>query len=69
MGRKLEAIVERVRRESTGLPNIDLARLNLRVGQAISRLAAQLPDDPEIVARAEAAADEILTEGKGGKRG
>lgn len=60
MAARLLAIVERVRRESHGLPNVDLARLNLRVGKPLSRMALELPDDPETVRRAEAAAAEIL---------
>jgi hypothetical protein len=60
MAARLQAIVERVRRESRGLPNVDLARLNLRVGKPLSRMALDLPDDPETVRRAEAAATEIL---------
>lgn len=63
MGQQLLAIVERVRRESKGLPNIDLARLNLRLGKPVSRNAAIMPDDPELVARAERLAVELLEEG------
>lgn len=65
MGQRLVAVVERVRRESKGLPDVDLARLNLRVGKPLSRLAATLPDDPELVARAERIAAELI----GGKEG
>ena len=60
MGQRLLAIVERVRRESKGLPDVDLARLNLRVGKALSRTAFSLPDDPELVALAERVANELL---------
>lgn len=60
MAARLAAIVDRVRRESRGLPNIDLARLNLRVGKPLSRMAMELPDDPETIRIAEAAAEEIL---------
>lgn len=63
MGVRLQAIVERVRSESRGLPNIDLARLNLKVGRPLSRQAAELPDDPQLVALAESVAREILSEG------
>jgi hypothetical protein len=58
-------IGEEVRTRSAGLVNVDLARLNLRVGKPLSRLAAQIPDEDELVDRARAAADEIL----GRKRG
>lgn len=67
MGHRLHAIVERVRTESAGLPNIDLARLNLRTGRPLSRVARDIPDDPDLVALAEAVADEIL--GTRSKRG
>jgi len=60
MGQRLLAIVERVRRESKGLPDVDLARLNLRVGKPLSRTAFSLPDDPELVALAERVANELL---------
>lgn len=62
MGHRLVAIVERVRRESKGLPDVDLARLNLRVGKPLSRSAGTLPDDPELVERAERIARELLSE-------
>lgn len=65
MGEKLKQIVEEVRAHSTGLVNVDLARLNLRVGRPLSRLADTLPDDADLVAKARDAADEIL--GKKGK--
>ncbi|WP_053237735.1 hypothetical protein [Sandaracinus amylolyticus] len=70
MGVRLQAIVDRVRTESKGLPNVDLARLNLKVGRPLSRQAAELPDDPTLVALAESIAREILSEsGRGGGRG
>ena len=71
MGARLLAIVERVRTESKGLPNVDLARLNLKVGRPLSRQAAELPDDPTLVALAESIAREILSENttRGGGRG
>ena len=62
MGERLHAIVERVRLGSRGLPNVDLARLNLRVGRPLSRFARELPDDPQIVALAERVANEILAD-------
>jgi len=65
VGARLLQIVEEVRTRSAGLVNVDLARLNLRVGKPLSRLAAEIPDEDELVARARAAADEIL----GRKRG
>jgi hypothetical protein len=63
MGAKLVAIVEQVRNRVDGMPSIDLARLNLKVGKALSRLAAVIADDPELVAIAEQALREITTEG------
>jgi len=60
VGARLKAIVDDVRYNSKGLVNIDLARLNLRVGKPLSRLAAELADDDDLVARARSAADEIL---------
>lgn len=60
MGKQLLAIVTRVETNSRGLPRVDLARLNLRVGKPLSRMAATIPDDPELVAKAEAVADELL---------
>lgn len=63
MGARLVAIVDRVRTRPNGLPGVDLARLNLKVGKALSRLAATMDDDPELIARAERAAREIITEG------
>ncbi len=63
MGVRLVKIVEQVRNRADGLPNVDLARLNLKVGKALSRLAASLADDPQLVASAERAAQEILSEG------
>lgn len=60
MGLQLLQIVEYVRKNSRGLPNLDLARLNLKVGKSISRLAASLPDDPALVEAAWRAANEIL---------
>ena len=62
MGEQLQSIVEHIRANSQGLPLVDLARLNLRVGKPISRCAATLPDDPEIVAAAWRAARAILLE-------
>jgi hypothetical protein len=53
-----------VRRTSKGLPNIDLARLNLKTGRPLSRLAAEIPDNPLLVQAAWAAAREILGEGE-----
>jgi hypothetical protein len=60
VGVLLQAIVDRVRQNPRGIPNVDLARLNLRVGKPISRLASELPDDPVLVEAAERAAQEIL---------
>lgn len=69
MGVRLLAIVERVRAESKGLPNVDLARLNLKVGRPLSRQALELPDDPQLVALAESIAREILSEGGAAPKG
>ncbi|UQA60678.1 hypothetical protein [Polyangium aurulentum] len=63
MGQQLMRIVEQVRAKSRGFPNLDLARLNLLTGQPLSRKAFEIPDDPKVVAAAQAAAREIL-EGK-----
>ena len=64
MGMRLVEIVLRVRRESKGLPDVDVARLNLRVGKALSRLAAVIPDDPELVELAGRVAADILGDKK-----
>lgn len=63
MGIELVKIVEHIRRNSKGLPNIDLARLNLKTGRPLSRQAAEIPDTPFLVKAAWAAAHEILSEG------
>lgn len=68
MGQKLRAIVERIRRETTGIAELDLARLNLKVGVALSRIAADIHDEASLVARAERAADEILSAGRSRRR-
>jgi hypothetical protein len=52
MGIELAKVVDYVRRKSKGAAVVDLARLNLLVGRAISRNAMSLPDEPEIVERA-----------------
>lgn len=62
MGARLVQIVEQVRNRSNGLPNVDLARLNLKVGKALSRFAATMEDEPRLVAHAEQVAREILAE-------
>jgi hypothetical protein len=63
MGARLVAIVERIKSASNGIPHFSLARLNLKTGKPLSRDAATLPDDPELVAAAEKAANEILSNG------
>ncbi len=63
MGKRLVEIVEQVRKRSDGLPAVDLARLNLKVGKALSRLADSMPDDPAVIAAAEQAMKEILALG------
>lgn len=52
MGMELAKVVDYVRRKSKGAAVVDLARLNLLVGRAISRNALTLPDEPEFVERA-----------------
>lgn len=68
MGEQLQTIVEHIRTHSRGLPSLDLARLNLRVGKPLSRCAATLPDDPQVVAAAWKAAHAILEERDGLQR-
>lgn len=68
MGEKLLQVVEHIRVNSRGMPALDLARLNLKLGRPVSRVAASLPDDPELVASAWAVAEEILKETKGKPR-
>ena len=62
MGQRLQDIVTRVQTQCKGLPAVSLARLNLRVGKPLSRMASLMPDDPDIVALAEKVADELLAE-------
>ncbi|HMU38285.1 MAG TPA: hypothetical protein PKE31_04685 [Pseudomonadota bacterium] len=64
MGKRLVEIVEQVRTRSKGLPSVNLARLNLKVGKPLSRFAATLDDDPATVAAAERALKEILSQGE-----
>jgi hypothetical protein len=68
MGERLLQVVEHIRVNSRGVPALDLARLNLRVGKPLSRFAATLPDEPALVASAWAAATEILKDAKGKPR-
>jgi hypothetical protein len=60
MGVVLVSVVDYVRRHSKGSTAVDLARLNLLVGRAVSRNAQALPDDPELVQRAWRHAHEIV---------
>ena len=62
MGIELAKVVDYVRRKSRGTAVVDLARLNLLVGRAISRNAMTLPDEPEVVQRAWTHARTILGE-------
>ncbi len=62
MGIELAQVVDYVRRKSKGTVVVDLARLNLLVGRAISRHAMTLPDEPEVVQRAWFHARSILGE-------
>lgn len=62
MGIELAKVVEYVRGKSKGTVVVDLARLNLLVGRAISRNAMTLPDEPEFVQRAWFHARAILGE-------
>jgi hypothetical protein len=60
MGAQLQAIVDRLRRESTGLVGIHLARLNLQTGRPLSRLASEIADEPALVERAQLICEQIL---------
>lgn len=60
MGAELQRVVDYVKTNSKGLVAIDLARLNLRTGQALSRHALAIADTPELVARAWAVARELV---------
>jgi hypothetical protein len=62
MGIELAKVVDYVRLKSRGTAVVDLARLNLLVGRAISRNAMTLPDEPEFVQRAWFHARSILGE-------
>lgn len=62
MGVELAKVVDYVRKKSKGAPAVDLARLNLLVGRAISRNASSIPDEPEFVERAWFHARAILGE-------
>jgi len=62
MGVELAKVVDYVRGKSKGTVVVDLARLNLLVGRAISRNAMTLPDEPEFVQRAWFHARAILGE-------
>lgn len=64
MGIELQRVVDYVTRNTKGLAAVDLARLNLRVGKPLSRMAMALPDDPAIVSSAWECAREILGEGE-----
>jgi hypothetical protein len=64
MGFRLQAIVDRVRRESRGLADVDLAKLNMQIGLPLSRTAREIRDDPALVARAELICEQILRSGK-----
>lgn len=68
MGDQLLRVVDHIRVNSRGIPALDLARLNLKIGRPLSRFASSLPDDPTLVAAAWAAAEEILNETKGKPR-
>lgn len=66
MGVELQKVVAYVNARTQGVAAVDLARLNLRVGRAISRQALSLPDDPELLDRAWRCAREIVGESLGG---
>ncbi|MCC6557797.1 MAG: hypothetical protein IT372_33025 [Polyangiaceae bacterium] len=66
MGVQLEMIVSYVRETTRGVPAVDLARLNLRVGRALSRNATSIPDEPELVEHAWRCAREIVGGVEGG---
>lgn len=65
VGAELKRVVDYVNANSKGLPAVDLARLNLRIGKPISRSAMTLADQPELVERAWKYAMEILSENRG----
>lgn len=69
MGILLMQVVEHIRKSSKGLANVDLARLNIRTGKPLSRMAAVIPDDKQLVDNAWRVAHEILREQEGGKNG
>ena len=60
MGVELQRVVDYVKNNSRGLVQIDLARLNLRTRQPLSRSAMSVPDTPENVALAWAVARELV---------
>lgn len=60
MGAKLVEIVDYVRKHSRGAPAVNLARLNLLVGRAVSRSANTMPDEPELLDKAWSSAREIV---------
>ncbi|MFT3765196.1 MAG: hypothetical protein QM820_06725 [Minicystis sp.] len=62
MGVELQRVVDYVSRNTRGLAAVDLARLNLRVGQPLSRRAMLIPDRPDLVDLAWRSAREILDE-------
>ncbi|MRG98014.1 hypothetical protein [Polyangium spumosum] len=68
MGKELVEVVEFVRARARGNAVVELARLNLLVGRALSRNAGSIPDEPELVARAWSCAREILEHERRGKR-
>jgi len=68
LGKELVQVVEFVRGRARGNAVVELARLNLLVGRALSRSAEAIPDDPELVARAWTCAREILEHERKAKR-
>jgi hypothetical protein len=69
VGVELEKVVRYVRESTAGVPPVDLARLNLLVGKALSRNAASIPDEPELVEHAWRCARAIVGDaGDGGPR-
>jgi len=60
MGKALVEVVDFVRVRCRGGAAVELARLNLLVGRALSRSAAEIADEPELVERAWSSARSIV---------
>jgi hypothetical protein len=64
LGIELQRVVDYVSANTRGLASIDLARLNLKTGKPLSRMALSIPDNPELVSLAWQCAREIVSEGR-----